>query len=112
MHWSLLTMAQLMISTAASCVVILLFRVVPYHGISVKPGQLQLTVALSCSFVFGFITLNMALKLMNVSLAMTLRATGNRHRHRRTSLLQNTVLVLRAVMAVTLAAYLNRPAAS
>lgn len=124
MHWSLLTMAQLMISTVASCVVILLFRAVPYHGVSVrpfgrrrprdhplsrpppppltataychvhdsshrrchrrrryyqvKPGQLQLTVALSCSFVLGFITLNMALKELGVSLAMTLRATGNR----------------------------------
>ena len=45
----------------------------------VKPGQLGLTTALSTVFVFGFITLNMTLKLMDVSLAMTLRATGMCH---------------------------------
>jgi hypothetical protein len=66
MHWSVLTLSQLGISSLCGLVLIRLAGVVPYKPIKSRE-QLKTTALLGAIFAGGFITLNSALGLMHVS---------------------------------------------
>ena len=72
MHWSVLTLAQLTVSSLLGAVA-LLCKIFPYQPIT-SSSQLHATVSLAAVFTGGFVTLNMALGLMHVSLVSSLRA--------------------------------------
>uniref|UniRef100_A0A6U4TXC1 Sugar phosphate transporter domain-containing protein n=1 Tax=Hemiselmis andersenii TaxID=464988 RepID=A0A6U4TXC1_HEMAN len=74
LHWSIVTLSQLVISSLCGFVGIRLFGIVPYKPIA-NADQLKQTSLLAAVFTMGFITLNSALGMMHVSLVMTLRAT-------------------------------------
>jgi len=73
-HWSALTLAQLLVASSCSLFVLRGLKLRPHRPIG-GAGELKLTAWLAAAFVGGFVTLNGALALMPVSLVMTLRAT-------------------------------------
>jgi drug/metabolite transporter (DMT)-like permease len=73
-HWSILTLSQLSISSLCGFLLINCLKFVPYQPI-VSSSQLRSTALLAAVFTMGFLTLNSALGMMHVSLVMTLRAT-------------------------------------
>ena len=73
-HWSILTLSQLSISSVCGFLLICCFRFVPFQPVR-SSSQLRATALLAAVFTMGFLTLNSALGMMHVSLVMTLRAT-------------------------------------
>ena len=72
-HWSILTLSQLSISSVCGFLLICCFKFVPFQPIT-SSTQFRSTALLAAVFTLGFLTLNSALGMMHVSLVMTLRA--------------------------------------
>ena len=65
LHWSVLTLSQLSISSLCGFLLLRVARLVPYTPIQTR-DQLKTTALLAAVFAAGFITLNSALGLMHV----------------------------------------------